>query len=245
VDSPRLEELRRRVARDPASIAFAQLAEEYRRTGNGEEAILVARAGLARHPDYVSARVTLGRALLDCGRPDEARTELERATRQAPDNLAASRALLELNQDMGRLKAAPTSAGQQAAASSDGATTGPQPPIIDRVTVFDRSEPASAVPVLGEIKAWDPAPDHAETAALVDIVREIDLPLPPAETPPEDPLAQLDAWMVEVSGAVAQEPSPIAELPPVRPQEADSLATLDAWLDAIASQRASRGRRRD
>ena len=64
-DNPRIEELRRRVQKDPASIAFAQLAEEYRRAGNYEDAIATCRAGLAVHPGYLSARVTLGRALLE------------------------------------------------------------------------------------------------------------------------------------------------------------------------------------
>ena len=66
-DSPRIQELRRRVHEDPASIAFAQLAEEYRRAGRFEEAVEVCRAGLTRHPSYLSARVTLGRALIELG----------------------------------------------------------------------------------------------------------------------------------------------------------------------------------
>ena len=45
-DNPRIEELRRRVQTDPASIAFAQLAEEYRRAGSYEDAIAICRAGL-------------------------------------------------------------------------------------------------------------------------------------------------------------------------------------------------------
>ena len=49
-DSPRLEELKRRVQRDPASISFAALAEEYRRLGMFAEAIEACRAGLQRHP---------------------------------------------------------------------------------------------------------------------------------------------------------------------------------------------------
>ena len=64
-DNPRIEELRRRIQKDPASIAFAQLAEEHRRAGEFEEAVRVCRAGLAQHPAYLSARITLGRALLE------------------------------------------------------------------------------------------------------------------------------------------------------------------------------------
>jgi tetratricopeptide (TPR) repeat protein len=97
-DNPRIEELRRRVQKDPASIAFAQLAEEHRRAGQYDEAIEVARAGLKQHPAYLSARVTLGRALIELGRLDEAATEFEYVVKAAPDNLTAVRQLAEIHQ---------------------------------------------------------------------------------------------------------------------------------------------------
>jgi len=96
-DTTRLEELRRRVQRDPASISFAALAEEYRRLGQFGDAIDTCRAGLLRHPAYVSARVTLGRALIEVGAYDEAASELEEVLRSAPENLAAIRALADIH----------------------------------------------------------------------------------------------------------------------------------------------------
>ena len=93
----RIEELRRRVQLDPASIAFAALAEEYRRAGQFEDAIAACEAGLQRHPAYISARVTLGRSLLELGRLDAARHQLEHVLRTAPENLAAIRALAEIH----------------------------------------------------------------------------------------------------------------------------------------------------
>jgi tetratricopeptide (TPR) repeat protein len=93
----RLEELQRRVQRDPASISFAALAEEYRRLGLFQETIDVCRAGLQRHPAYLSARVTLGRALLEIGEFDGATRELEFVLQTAPENLAAIRALAEIH----------------------------------------------------------------------------------------------------------------------------------------------------
>jgi predicted Zn-dependent protease len=97
VESPRIEELRRRVHRDPASVSFAALAEEYRRLGRFTEAIDTCRAGLLRHPSYQSARVTLGRALIEMGEFDAASAELERVLRAAPENLAAIRALADIH----------------------------------------------------------------------------------------------------------------------------------------------------
>lgn len=92
----RIDELRRRVQNDPASIAFAQLAEEYRRAGQTDEAVRICREGLTRHPGYLSARVTLGRALLDLGELAEARGEFEFVVAEAPENLAAVRGLAEI-----------------------------------------------------------------------------------------------------------------------------------------------------
>jgi tetratricopeptide (TPR) repeat protein len=84
-------------------MAFAQLAEECRRAGDNEEAVGICRAGLPFHPDYLSARVTLGRALTELGHLDEARTELQIVLATAPDNLAANRAMAEIHQQRGAL----------------------------------------------------------------------------------------------------------------------------------------------
>jgi tetratricopeptide (TPR) repeat protein len=100
-ENPRIEELRRRVQADPASIAFAALAEEFRRVGRYEEAIEACRTGLQRHPAYLSARVTLGRALIEMGDFEGAREELTTVLRTAPENLAAIRGLAQIHERMG------------------------------------------------------------------------------------------------------------------------------------------------
>ena len=102
----RIDELRRRVQNDPASIAFAQLAEEYRRAGQTDDAVRICREGLTRHPGYLSARVTLGRALLDLGEQAEARGEFEFVVAEAPENLAAVRGLAEICHRDGQLSEA-------------------------------------------------------------------------------------------------------------------------------------------
>lgn len=93
----RLEELRRRVELNPASPAFAALAEAYRKVGQFNEAIATARTGLERFPTYLSARVTLGRSLIEVNELEEARTHLEDVVSQAPENLAAIRALADIH----------------------------------------------------------------------------------------------------------------------------------------------------
>jgi Flp pilus assembly protein TadD len=102
----RIEALRRRVERDPTSIAFAQLAEELRRAGQMPEAVETARTGLSTHPGYVSARVTLARALTALDQLDEAQAELERVLRSAPENLTAVRGLADISRRRGNTREA-------------------------------------------------------------------------------------------------------------------------------------------
>src|SRR5438093_7361506 len=105
-DSHRIDDLRRRVQKDPASIAFAQLAEECRRAGQFQESVDVCRAGLAIQPGYLSARVTLGRALIELNELDTALTELTTVLKSAPENLAAIRGVAEIHDRRGELSEA-------------------------------------------------------------------------------------------------------------------------------------------
>jgi hypothetical protein len=100
-DNPRIEDLRKRIEKDPGSRLFAQLAEELRKDGELEDAIRVAREGLRHHPNYPSARMTLGRALLDTGDWAAAKTEFESVLKGAPDNILAGRYLAECLENLG------------------------------------------------------------------------------------------------------------------------------------------------
>jgi tetratricopeptide (TPR) repeat protein len=130
-DNPRIEELRRRIQKDPASIAFAQLAEEHRRAGELDDAVRVCRAGLAQHPAYLSARITLGRALLELGRYDEAASEFDYVTKAAPDNLTAVRELADIEQRR-RAKAQ----------------------LEVKPAVVEAPPPSALDPVVAELEAW-------------------------------------------------------------------------------------------
>ncbi len=161
--SQRIDELRRRVASDPASIAFAQLAEEYRRAGDYEEAVRVCRAGLAQHPSYLSARVTLGRALLELQQFDDAKAELETVVNKAPDNLAAIRALAEIHQRRGEVDDAPTQFATEDPIAPVEPPPASPPPDYTRVLAtvdsirLDHPMPVNVEPAdpgLGELQAW-------------------------------------------------------------------------------------------
>src|SRR5258708_26253653 len=59
-----------RLARDPGSLAFAPLADAYRKAGRARDAVRLCREGLDRFPQYVTARFILAKALLRDGNPD-------------------------------------------------------------------------------------------------------------------------------------------------------------------------------
>jgi hypothetical protein len=72
-------------------------AEQVRRSGNAQGAIDLCRDALVRFPGHLSARVTLGWALLDLGQLKDAREAFEAVRKSAPDNFAAIRGLAQLH----------------------------------------------------------------------------------------------------------------------------------------------------
>jgi len=74
----------------PGSPAFPSLAEAHRRAGRAEQALKVAEEGLRHRPEIVAGRVALCLALLDLGRVDEARGQLERVLQAVPQHALAN-----------------------------------------------------------------------------------------------------------------------------------------------------------
>jgi len=99
--TPRIDELRRKLEKEPSPRAFGALAEELRKAGDFAESIRVSREGVERSPSYPSLRVTLGRALLEHGELEAARTELEAVLHAVPDNILAERFLGEALEGLG------------------------------------------------------------------------------------------------------------------------------------------------
>ncbi len=91
----RLAALRKRWEEDHSSGAFVPLAEEYRRLGRLGEAIAVLEQGMKAAPNYLSARIALGRCRLDLGDAAGACTILEQVLHQDPTQLVASKLLVE------------------------------------------------------------------------------------------------------------------------------------------------------
>jgi tetratricopeptide (TPR) repeat protein len=251
-DQRRIEELEQRLRNDPASIAFAHLGEEYRRAGRIKDAIATCRAGLARHPGYLSARVTLGRALLELGELDAAQRELNEVRRVAPENLAAIRGLAEVHRRRGEL----SEALEQYRSAFELAQNDPG---IDQIVKDLRKQIEPARGVAGS--AASPPKATPQPAAVTRPAPQTGKAEQPAPLGADVPPARLTPLSVEPPPAVstapampprpagpvrATSPSPVqARLTP-RPEDPDTVRTkrivllLERWIEGIVADRRSR-----
>src|SRR5262245_39398186 len=76
---------------DPTSLAFAQLADLYRKAGRNKDAINLCRQGLGRYPHYTTARLILAKALLAENALDQALAELSTILAVSPNDLQCHR----------------------------------------------------------------------------------------------------------------------------------------------------------
>jgi len=97
-----------RVQRDPASLAFAQLADLYRKAGRTVQAIAVCREGLTRFPHYTTARLILAKALQAEGDSESALAELRAILEVSPRDVQSHRLAAEIHRRAGRLDEAVT-----------------------------------------------------------------------------------------------------------------------------------------
>jgi hypothetical protein len=202
--SSRVEELRKRLEKDPGSRLFAQLAEELRKEGELEEAVAVCRTGLEKHPNYPSARITLARTLMDSGDVTAARTELEAVLQGAPDNILARKLLEEC------AEGAPAGGGPGAPTSKGG----PEPSGKWWKSLWGGGGPSTE------------APAAAPAAPAVTAVPTT--PAPPAVTPaPTAPAAAPAAPAAPVPPA-----APVATAAPARPTAASPAPPTPAPADA-------------
>ena|SRR5919197_8157 len=112
VDDPALDAAIRRheerLARDPTSLAFAQLADLYRKAGRTREAVAVCRNGLARYPNYTTARLILAKALAADGALDAALGEIGAVLELSPKDVECHRLAAEIQRRLGHIDRAVT-----------------------------------------------------------------------------------------------------------------------------------------
>src|SRR5437763_15432805 len=90
--SGRIDELRKKFDENPRRY-FAPLANEYRKAGELQQAILICQEFLPQQPGHMSGHIVYGQALFESARFDEARAVFETALSLDPENLIALRHL--------------------------------------------------------------------------------------------------------------------------------------------------------
>lgn len=227
-EHPRIEELRRRVQRDPASIAFAQLAEEFRRSGQHVDAVDTARSGLEIHPGYLSARVTLARALTELGQLSEARDEFQTVLAAAPDNLAALRGLAEAHQRQGALS-------QALAFYRRAFGLAPNDPDLERAVGDLTREVARIEPPGDELLTLDQLTRELERHAAAH-------PVTAATRPPVSVAQPMPTERDTFQEGAPRPPlvEHVSDLEAARRRDLRTLARLEQWLTAIHGARAER-----
>jgi len=92
-----------RLARDPESLAFAQLADLYRKAGRTADAVALCRDGLQRWPHYTTARLILAKTLLADGQAEAALAEANAILQTSPKDVQCHRLAAEVHRRAGRI----------------------------------------------------------------------------------------------------------------------------------------------
>ncbi|MEO5817533.1 MAG: tetratricopeptide repeat protein [Gemmatimonadaceae bacterium] len=88
----RIDELKKKFDENPRRY-FAPLANEFRKSGDIEQAIVICEEFLPQQPGHMSGHIVYGQALYEAGRMPESRTVFETALGLDPENLIALRHL--------------------------------------------------------------------------------------------------------------------------------------------------------
>ena len=246
-DDPRLLDLRRRVQADPASSCFAELAEELRREGATEEAVNVCRAGLVHHPDHLSARVTLGRTLIELDRLGDAFTELTAVLDAAPGNLPAIRAVAEIYQRRGLMSEALVHYRRALQLAHDGVGFGhavgtvqpqvpaaglaPSTPPENPVRIEELFDFDSLVAQLGSAAPAPVVPHQAPVPSAIDAVELTD--------DDQDSLALMERRLREREEQRLAEERRAREVDAEQRRRLAVMEELEDWLSAIAADRSA------
>jgi predicted Zn-dependent protease len=100
-DSTYIKRLKERLRQNPDTKLFLSLAEEMRKRDKMDEAIAILVDGIKRNPDFVAARLTLGRWYLSCNMFSEAKKEFLEVLAKSPQNIHVRERLAEVNKNMG------------------------------------------------------------------------------------------------------------------------------------------------
>lgn len=101
-----IKNLEERLEKAPDSFCFARLSDVYLKVGLIDDALYVARQGVAKHPRYLSGQRALSQACYARGLNDEAMAALLLVTEALPEDVASQKLLGRLLSEAGNQEAA-------------------------------------------------------------------------------------------------------------------------------------------
>ncbi|MCI0432167.1 MAG: tetratricopeptide repeat protein [Gemmatimonadetes bacterium] len=221
-------------ASHPEGRVFTHLAEAYRRAGDMARARQILDEGLARHPEYPSAYVVLGRLLLETGDSEAAAASFRRVLELDRHNVVALRALGELAEASGQIHEA-IHYYEELSRVDPGNEA-----LRDRIRELERSAPpppaawaveSDTPPVRTDSPSEEAAAAEPEAAIEPEPepVTGFALDMGPASSEPESAVESGAEPSVSAEPASSDEPEPAGEPAPAAPIEpvADMVPELD------------------
>jgi tetratricopeptide (TPR) repeat protein len=209
----RVEELRKRYHENPRRF-FAPLANEYRKTGFPDRAILLCEKHLSEQPDNLNGLVVYGQTLFESGRQADAKRPFEMALGIDPENLIALRHLGDI-------------------AKEEGDTEGARK-WYERVLEFDRrnEEVLALLDSVGGPTEKEPPSGPSSAPSIVNVASSVSLSTSGTDAASEIGMIDLDA------------PAPVVEAPsaPSAPKPkaaASSEKTVEVTAQAKPAKRGS------
>jgi tetratricopeptide (TPR) repeat protein len=231
--SSEIDKLERLVRENPKGRQFAILADAYRKDGQLDRALEVLTPGLEHHPDYVSARVVLGRVLMALGDKPKAREAFARVIALDPESVIALKALADLAEEQGEATEALRWSGQLLAVDPGNEEAIKQ---TERLTAAAPAE-AAAEPRLSGIVPMEMDPPVEEPAAAPVKTVEIQAPVKTVEITVQTPMISVQNLAPRFSAAsepLAQEPEPLPLATPLSDEaQTEATAQLVRPMDAL------------
>lgn len=242
--SARFDELKKKFDENPRRY-FAPLANEFRKTGDAEQAVMICEEFLPQQPGHMSGHIVYGQALFDLGRLDEARTVFETALTLDPENLIALRHLGDIARAHGdpesarhwyqrvldadpRNEEVQTLIGEMDASGTAASPAAPSVGIADSISAAHLDLPPVEL-----------APAPVELAAPLDLAPP---PLPQPAQPTHASLLDLDVVEEQVIAAPTSPPEPPAvSEPPFESISLEGLEPTSAGASAAEAPRHAEG----
>jgi tetratricopeptide (TPR) repeat protein len=204
--------------RDPEGLAFAPLADAYRRAGQFRQAVELLANGRVRHPDFATGHVVAARLFMEKGLLEEGELAARRALALDEDNILALGLLADALEAKGGALDAQSLRARVSEMTSGDASPGAEEPVVG-IAELAPDEPVDAEEPVVDIAELAPDEPSEADEPVVDI----------AELAPDEPL-HAEVPVVDIADLTTDEPLhaevpvvDIADLTTDEPSEADEL----------------------